>query len=81
MKSRLRELGPRPNLGLSIPANMGEARLGTLEDTRIDDWVGLPSSSVSSINNRSPTRSASSSGKKSDGVPAEWSMVMGDGRW
>ena len=81
MKSRLRELGPRPNLELSIPANTGEARLSTWEDTRIDDWVGLPSSSVPSINNRSPAGSASSSGNKSDGVPAGWSMVMGDGRW
>ena len=44
---------PSANLGLSIAANTSEARLSTLEDTRIDEWVGLPSSSDLINNNGS----------------------------
>ena len=70
---------PSANLGLSIAAKMGEARLSTLEDTRIDDCVGFPSSFVLSTNNRSPAGSVSSGGSESNSAPAVWAMMMDDG--
>ena len=76
----VRRACPSANLGLSIAANTGEARLNTLEETRIDDWLGFPSSAVSSTNNKSPAGSASSSESIFNGVPAVWAIAMDDGQ-
>ena len=59
-----------------MAANTGEGRVITLEDTRIDNYVGCPSWLLRRKKKMPPAGSASSSESTFCGLPVVWAIMM-----